>query len=316
MPAATTTAIRTCPLCEATCGLELTLEGDRIAKVRGDANDVFSKGFICPKGASIAELHHDPDRLRAPLLRRPDGGFDEVSWDEAFTFIDERFRDIEAEHGRQALAAYIGNPAAHSLGALLYGRVLLKALGTRNVFSASTVDQFPKQLSAALMFGTGLSVPVPDLDRTMHLLVLGADPLVSNGSLMTSPDARGRLRGIRARGGKLVVVDPRRSRTAQEADEHHFIRPGADALLLMAIVHTLFDEDLADPGAHLGPHLSGLDEVRELADPFSPEAVAGRTASPPTTSGGWRASWRPPPPPPSTGGSGRRRRRSARSPAG
>ena len=277
MPAETTTAIRTCPLCEATCGLELTIAGDRIVKVRGDADDVFSKGFICPKGASIAELHDDPDRLRAPLLRRPDGGFDEVSWDDAFAFIDERFRAVEGEHGRQAFGAYIGNPAAHALGALLYGRVLLKALGTRNVFSASTVDQMPKQLSAALMFGTGLSVPVPDLDRTMHLLVLGADPLVSNGSLMTSPDARGRLRGIRARGGKLVVVDPRRSRTAREADEHHFIRPGGDALLLMAIVHTLFDEDLANPGAHLAPHLSGLDEVRELADPFSPEAVAGRT---------------------------------------
>ena len=255
MPAETTTAIRTCPLCEATCGLELTIAGDRIVKVRGDADDVFSKGFICPKGASIAELHDDPDRLRAPLLRRPDGGFDEVSWDDAFAFIDERFRAVEGEHGRQAFGAYIGNPAAHALGALLYGRVLLKALGTRNVFSASTVDQMPKQLSAALMFGTGLSVPVPDLDRTMHLLVLGADPLVSNGSLMTSPDARGRLRGIRARGGKLVVVDPRRSRTAREADEHHFIRPGGDALLLMAIVHTLFDEGLVSPGEHLAPYL-------------------------------------------------------------
>jgi anaerobic selenocysteine-containing dehydrogenase len=270
------TAIRTCPLCEATCGLELTLEGERVTRVRGDAQDVFSRGFICPKGASLGELHHDPDRLRAPLLRNAAGGFDEVSWDEAFAFIDERFRAIEAEHGRSAFALYLGNPAAHGLGPILYGRVLAKALGTRAIFTASTVDQMPKQLASALMFGTGLSVPIPDLDRTSHLLVLGADPLVSNGSLMTAPDARGRIRAIRARGGRVVVVDPRRSRTAAEADEHHFIRPGTDALLLFALVHVLFAEDLDDPG-RLAEHLAGLEAVRELAAPFTPEAVAPAT---------------------------------------
>jgi len=277
MPSATRTAIRTCPLCEATCGLELTIEDDRITRVRGDKDDVFSHGFICPKGASLGELHHDPDRLSAPLLRRPDGGFDEVSWEEAFTFIDERLRAIDAEHGRQAMAMYLGNPAAHHLGLVMYGRVLAKALGTRNIFSASTVDQYPKQLASGLMFGTGLSVPIPDLDRTDHLLILGADPMVSNGSLMTSPDARGRLRAIRARGGKIVVVDPRRSRTAGEADEHHFIRPGTDALLLFALAQVLFEEDLADPGEHLSQHLTGLETVRELAAPFTPDAVAAAT---------------------------------------
>jgi anaerobic selenocysteine-containing dehydrogenase len=277
MTAEATKAIRTCPFCEATCGLELTIEGGRVTRVRGDAADVFSKGFICPKGASIGELHEDPDRLRAPMLRRPGGGFDEVSWEEAFTFVDERFRAIESAHGRAAFGMYLGNPAAHSIAAVLYGRVLAKALGTRAIFTASTVDQMPKQLASALMFGTGLSVPIPDLDRTTHLLVLGADPLVSNGSLMTSPDARGRLRAIRARGGKLVVVDPRRSRTAGEADEHHFIRPGSDALLLMAIARTLFEEDLAAPGERLSPHLSGLAELRALAEPFAPELVAART---------------------------------------
>ncbi len=218
-----------------------------------------------------------PIACSSPLLRRPDGSFDEVSWEEAFTFIDERLRAIDAEHGREAMAMYFGNPAAHHLGLVLYGRVLAKALGTRNIFSASTVDQYPKQLASGLMFGTGLSVPVPDLDRTSHLLILGADPMVSNGSLMTSPDARGRLRAIRARGGKIVVVDPRRSRTAMEADEHHFIRPGTDALLLFALAHVLFDEDLADPGAHLEPHLTGLETVRELAAPFTPDAVARAT---------------------------------------
>ncbi len=277
MTTAARTSIRTCPLCEATCGLEITLEGDRVTKVRGDADDVFSKGFICPKGASIGELHGDPNRVRSPLLRRSDGGFDEVSWEEAFTFIDERLQPVIAEHGRSATAMYLGNPAAHHLGPVLYGRVLAKSLGTKNIFSASTVDQYPKQLASGMMFGTGLSVAIPDLDRTSHLLILGADPMVSNGSLMTSPDTRGRLRAIRARGGKIVVVDPRRSRTAGEADEHHFIRPGSDALLLFALVHVLFEEGLAEPGAHLEPHLAGLDAVRELAEPFAPEAVAAGT---------------------------------------
>jgi anaerobic selenocysteine-containing dehydrogenase len=171
------------------------------------------------------------------------------------------------------VAAYIGNPSAHNLSSLLYGRVLLKALQTRNLFSASTVDQYPKQMASALMFGSGATVAVPDVDRTDHLLILGANPLASNGSLLTAPDMRGRLRAIRARGGKVVVIDPRRTRTAREADEHHFIRPGTDALLLLGLAHTLFDEQLADPQA-LAPHLAGLDEVRALAGDVSPEAVA------------------------------------------
>lgn len=277
MSAAPVTAIRTCPLCEATCGLEIEVQDGRIGKIRGDAQDVFSKGFVCPKGASLRELHHDPDRLTTPLVRDASGELQEATWDEAFAEIARRFTAIEAEHGRDAFAAYLGNPAAHSLSAMVYGRVFLKALRSKNVFSASTVDQFPKQLASGLMFGTAVSVPVPDLDRTSYLLVLGADPAVSNGSLMTAPDARGRLRAIRERGGKVVVVDPRRSRTARDADEHLFIRPGADALFLLAIVQTLFADGLADPGEHLLPHLAGLDEVRELAAPYTPEAVAAAT---------------------------------------
>ena len=274
MSATAATAIRTCPLCEATCGLEIEVEDGRIGRIRGDEQDVFSQGFICPKGANLGALHHDPDRLTTPLVRDASGELVEATWDEAFAEIARRFAAIDAEHGREAFAAYLGNPAAHGLSAMIYGRVFLKALRTRNVFSASTVDQFPKQLASGLMFGTAVSVPVPDLDRTRYLLVLGADPAVSNGSLMTAPDARGRLRAIRERGGKVVVVDPRRSRTARDADEHVAIRPGADALLLLAIVQTLFAEGLAEPGAHVAPHLAGLDDVRELSAPFTPEAVA------------------------------------------
>ncbi len=265
----TTTAHITCPLCEATCGLDVTLDGSQVTRVQGDAEDVFSKGFLCPKGGSLGALHHDPDRLRAPLVRR-DGNLEQATWDEAFEEIDRRLSPILAEHGRDAVAVYLGNPSAHNLAAQLYGRALLKSIGTRNVFSASSVDQMPKHISAGHMFGGALTIPVPDLDRTMHLLVLGANPLASNGSLMTAPDARGRLRAIRERGGKIVVVDPRRSRTAEHADEHHFIRPGTDALLLFALVHVLFEEGLTSPVEHL----NGIEDVERLAEPFTPEAVA------------------------------------------
>jgi anaerobic selenocysteine-containing dehydrogenase len=268
----TSTTYLTCPLCEATCGLEITLEGDKVVRARGDAEDVFSHGFLCPKGGSLGALHHDSDRLRAPLIRR-DGELVEVGWAEAFAEVDRRLVPILAKYGRDAVAVYLGNPSAHNLSAQLYARPLLKALGSRNVFSASTVDQMPKHVSAGHMFGGALTIPVPDLDRTMHLVVLGANPLASNGSLMTAPDARGRLRAIRERGGKVVVIDPRRSRTAEQADEHHFIRPGMDALLLFAIVNVLFDEGLARPGNHL----NGVEQLAELADPFTPDAVAPAT---------------------------------------
>ncbi|HEX8074192.1 MAG TPA: molybdopterin-dependent oxidoreductase [Thermoleophilaceae bacterium] len=273
MAETTTTAYATCPLCEATCGLEIRLDGEgAIEGIRGDAEDVFSHGFICPKGASLKALESDPDRLRTPMIRR-DGELVEATWDEAFEEIDRRLTPLLEQHGRDAVAVYLGNPSAHNRAALLYGRVFVKALGTRNIYSASTVDQMPKQISAGLMFGTILSVPVPDVDRTDHLLMLGANPLASNGSLLTAPDMRGRLRALRERGGKLVVIDPRRSRTAEHADEHHFIRPGTDAFLLFGILHTLFDEDLAAPGA-IAEHVNGLDELREVAREFAPEQVA------------------------------------------
>jgi anaerobic selenocysteine-containing dehydrogenase len=267
------TAYRTCPLCEATCGLELTLDGEEIVSIRGDRQDVFSHGFLCPKGYALKELHSDPDRVRTPLIKQADGTFTPATWDQAFALINERLAPLLAED-RNSVAVYLGNPNAHNLDSVLYGRVLLRGLGSRNIYSASTVDQYPKQMASALMFGTGTTVPVPDLDRTNHLLMLGANPLQSNGSLMTAPDVRGRLRALRSRGGKLVVIDPRRTRTAQEADEHHFIRPGTDALLLFALIHVLLAEELAAPGEHLTGLAEGLDELRELAEAFTPEAAS------------------------------------------
>src|SRR5436853_2940085 len=218
----------TCPLCEATCGLTITTNGRAIADIRGDRDDVFSGGYICPKAYALKELDADPDRLRTPLIRR-DGRFVPATWDVAMAEIDCGLNVDFEKHGRDAVAVYLGNPNAHHLSGL-YMPAVIKAIGTRNVFSASTVDQMPKQVAAGLMFGTVLTIPVPDVDRTDYLLMLGANPLASNGSLMTAPDMRGKLRAIRDRGGKVVVMDPRRSRTAEHADEHHFIRPGTDAL--------------------------------------------------------------------------------------
>lgn len=268
-------AIVTCPLCEATCGLEVTFDGGRVTAVRGDEKDVFSRGFICPKGASLGALHADPDRLRTPMVRR-DGVLVEATWDEAFAEIDRRLTAIRAEHGNDAVGIYLGNPGAHNLGTLLYGRVLYKALGTRNIFTASTVDQMPKHVSSGYLFGDPLTIPIPDLDRTGYLLLLGANPLVSNGSLMTAPDVRGRLRGIRSRGGRVVVVDPRRTQTADAADEHLAIRPGTDALFLAALVQVLFADGLVRL-RELEAHVTGVDDVREFVDPFTPESVADRT---------------------------------------
>ena len=248
-------------------------------KIKGDADDVFSRGFLCPKAHGLKALHEDPDRLKTPLVRGADGELHEATWDEAFAEIDRRLTPILEEHGRDAVAAYIGNPNAHNLSALMYGRAWLKALGSKNIYSASTVDQMPKQLSAGLMFGTMLSVPIPDIDHTDHMLMLGANPLASNGSLFTAPDMRGRLRNLRERGGKVVVVDPRRSRTAEVSDEHHFIRPGTDAHLLLAMVHVLFAEGLVAVG-DVEPHLNGLAELEALASDFTPELAETATGIP------------------------------------
>lgn len=266
------TAFRTCPLCEAGCGLEIDVVDDRVTRIRGDRSDVFSHGFICPKGSTLRQLHEDPDRLTAPLVRR-DGELVEVGWDEAFAEVDRLLGPILAGD-RSEVGVYVGNPNAHNLGSLLYLKPLLKALGTRNVFSASTVDQRPKELSSAWLFGGGLTIPVPDVDRTDLLVVLGANPYASNGSLATAPDWPGRIEAMRARGGRLVVVDPRRSRTAEEADRHLAIRPGTDALLLAAVVTALAEAGRIDPGP-VGEYVRGLDEVVAALAPFTPEAVAG-----------------------------------------
>jgi anaerobic selenocysteine-containing dehydrogenase len=274
MNATERTSYHACPLCEATCGLEIRSRGREVIGIRGDEADVFSKGFICPKAYALKELDADPDRLRTPVVRR-NGVFEPVTFADAFAEIDRRLTPILRAHGRDAIAVYLGNPSAHSLALSVYDQVLLRALGSKNIYSASTVDQMPKQVAVGLMFGTVLSTPVPDLDRTNYLLILGANPFVSNGSLMTAPDVPGRLRAIRQRGGTVVVVDPVRTRSAVEASEHHFIRPGSDAYFLFGIVHTLFAEGLVRLG-RLAEHTAGVEQVEAAAEPFTPEAVAAR----------------------------------------
>jgi len=268
----TETALRICPFCEATCGLTLTIDDGRVTGARGDHDDVFSAGFICPKGASFAELDNDPDRLSAPLIRR-DGVLTDATWDEAFAAVAAGLGAAVRDHGGASVGVYLGNPNAHTVAGALYPPLIIRGLGTRQVFSASTLDQMPKQVSLGLTFGSPVAFTVPDLDRTDYLVIIGANPLVSNGSLATAADFPGKLRRLRKRGGTLVVIDPARTRTAEIADRHLAPRPGTDAALLFAIVNVLFDENLVTLGA-LADHVAGLDEVRELAGDFPPETVA------------------------------------------
>ncbi len=260
-----------CNLCEAICGLLLTVEDGRVTGVRGNPDDPLSRGHICPKGTAIADITEDPDRLRRPIRRTPDGRWEELDWDEALDYAVTGLADVQAAHGRNAVAVYLGNPNVHSLGAMTHGPQVIRALGSRNTYSATSVDQLPQQLVAHLLYGHQLMIPVPDLDRTEHLLVFGANPMASNGSLMTAPDFPQRMRELKARGGRLVVLDPRRTETARVADEHHFVRPGSDAFVLLAMVHTLFADGEIRPAAYV----DGVEKVRAAVEPFTPEVAEG-----------------------------------------
>jgi anaerobic selenocysteine-containing dehydrogenase len=267
-----TTHIRTCPLCEAMCGLQITVEGDRVTKIRPDDDDVWSKGYICPKGTTLGYMYEDPDRLRHPVVKR-DGEFVEVSWEEAFRVAHEKIRAVIDGAGMDALAIYFGNPIAHNIALGKYIAPLVAMSGITVGYSAGTVDQWPKNLSSALMFGGMWTIPVPDIDRSDFVIVMGANPHASQGSLLAAPDVCGRLREVGRRGGKVVVIDPRRTGTVNYADEWLPIRPGTDAALLMAMVNVLFAEGLVDLG-HLEERVNGVDEVEALCKPFTPEFVA------------------------------------------
>jgi anaerobic selenocysteine-containing dehydrogenase len=268
---------RTCHLCEAMCGIEIEHEGGKILSIRGDHEDPFSQGHVCPKALAIKDVDEDPDRLTRPLRRTKDG-FEPVSWEDAFELAASRLAAIRREHGKDSVAVYIGNPTVHNYGTLLYALELVGALRTKNRYSATSVDHLPRIVSSYHVFGHQLLMPVPDLDRTDFLLVIGANPLVSNGSLMTAPGVGKRLAAIKARGGEVVVLDPRRTETAEIATSHHFIRPGTDAFFLLGMLHAVLEK-----GANLGrlaAFTDGLPAVLALVRRFPPERVAQATGVP------------------------------------
>ncbi len=272
---------RACHLCEAICGLTIETEdredGSRqILSIKGDAQDSFSRGHICPKAVALQDIQNDPDRLRQPM-RKVDGQWQPIDWDAAFELVAERFSAIQAEHGKNAVAVYQGNPSVHNYGLMTHSNYFLGQLKTRNRFSATSVDQLPHHLTSYLMYGHGLLLPIPDIDHTQFMLILGGNPLASNGSIMTVPDVEKRLKAIKARGGKLVVVDPRRSETAAMADQHLFVRPGNDAALLLGLLNTLFEEGLTRESPL---PVNGLAQVQDAIAPFTAELMSSRCGVP------------------------------------
>lgn len=269
------THFRTCNLCEAMCGLEIDIEGDTVTRIRGDQADAFSRGYHCIKGEALADLHADPKRLKRPM-RRTAAGWEEVSWDVAIAEVTDNLDRLQRKYGKDAVATYIGNPNAHNYGSLIFLQGFLRQLRTRHRFAATSADQLPHHMVAFFLFGHQLLLPIPDIDRTDFMLILGANPVVSRGSLMSAPDVTTRLKAIRERGGKVVLIDPRRTETAAVADEHHFIRPGTDALLLMALLHVVMGEGL-DKLEHLASFTDNVEIIRSMVLDYTPERVAPLT---------------------------------------
>ena len=272
----TTRHHRACHLCEAICGLTIETRDEQIVSIKGDPEDSFSRGHICPKAVALQDIQNDPDRLRHPM-RRVGSEWQAIEWDEAFALVAGRLAEIRERHGNNAVAVYQGNPSVHNYGLMTHSNYFLGQLKTRNRFSATSVDQLPHHLTSLMMYGHGLLIPIPDIDHTDFMLILGGNPLASNGSIMTVPDVEKRLKALQARGGKLVVVDPRRSETAAIADQHLFVRPGEDAALLFGLLHTLFAEGLTRT-SHLP--VDGLDELRTAVAPFSADAMSLRCGVP------------------------------------
>lgn len=263
---------RTCNLCEALCGIEIHHEDGVVQKIKGDKADPFSKGHICPKAVALKDVYEDPNRLKQPIKKTADG-WEKISWEEAYDLVIAGIKRVQGKYGKDSVGVYQGNPNAHNLGSALFSPNFVRSLQTKNRFSATSVDQLPHHVVAQFMFGHPMSIPIPDIDRTDFMIIMGGNPLVSNGSLMTAPDFAGRLKALQKRGGKFIVIDPRRTETAERADEHIFIKPGQDAFLLAAMIHTLFEEKLINMG-HLADHIDGLEGLENYFQPFSPEAVS------------------------------------------
>jgi anaerobic selenocysteine-containing dehydrogenase len=263
---------RACNLCEAICGLEIKYEGNKVISIAGDKNDPFSRGHICPKAVALKDIYEDPNRLRQPV-RRTENGWETISWQEAFEEVATKLKAIQGQYGNNAVAMYAGNPSVHNSGTFLAGTGLMRALKTKNIFSATSTDQLPHHFAAWQMFGHPFLLPIPDIDHTDFWLIMGGNPIASNGSLMTVPDVTNRLKAIQQRGGKVVVIDPRFTETAAKADEHHFIRPATDVFLLLAMLHVVFAD-----GLDKSPDdVTGIEMLKEIVTEYSPEKVENQT---------------------------------------
>ena len=266
---------RTCTLCEAMCGIEIKLENQKIIAITGDKKDPFSKGHICPKATALQDLYEDPDRILNPMQRTP-LGWEKISWKKAYSTIAEKIKKIQSTHGLNAVGIYLGNPNAHNMGSLLTVSTFIKSLKSKNVFSATSVDQLPHHIVAHKLFGHSLLMPIPDINFTNYMVIIGGNPLASNGSIMTVADVKNKIKNIQTRGGKVVVVDPRKTETAAIASEHHFIKPGSDVLFLLAILNTIFEKKLSNYGKleSITPHIQ---EVEQYVKTYTPERTAPLT---------------------------------------
>jgi len=270
------TTYRACNLCEAVCGLTIEHDDQKVYSIKGDPDDPLSRGHLCPKALALQDIQSDPDRLKKPMRKNAAGEFEEVSWEEAFDLIEERIGKVRAEHGNDAVALYLGNPTAHHYGAMIFQRFIKESLKTRHHFAATSVDQLPHHFTASHMFGHALFIPIPDIDHTQYMLILGANPAASNGSMMTAPDVKNRLKEIRERGGKVVLIDPRATETAKLVDRHEFIHPGTDAYLLAAMLNVIFAESLTRLEAYKG-YVKNVEALEQVVRDFTPESVADET---------------------------------------
>ena len=261
---------RTCNLCEALCGISIEYQDKQIISIKGDSDDPFSKGYICPKATALQDIHQDPDRLRKPVRKTGDG-WEEISWQQAFDSVANKVKALQQNHGRDSVATYVGNPTAHNHGNLIMLKGFLDAIGSRNRYSATSVDQLPVMLAAKNLFGSTALFPVPDVDRMQYLIIIGANPIASGGSFMSGPNIKKRLAAIQQRGGQVITIDPRFTETAAIASQHHYINPGKDAYLLLAMIHEIFARGLERCG-HLA--LENIPILRSAVKPFSPQRVA------------------------------------------
>ncbi len=266
------THYRACNLCEAICGLEITLDkNDEILEIRGDEKDPLSRGHICPKAIALKDIYNDPNRLKQPV-KKTTTGWETISWEQAFNEVISNIKSIQQKYGKDGIATYTGNPAVHNSGTLLTGSGLIKAIGSTNRYSATSADQLPHHFVSWAMFGHHMTLPIPDIDRTEYFLIMGGNPIASNGSMMTVPNVAHRLKNIQKRGGKVVVIDPRFTETSKIADEHIFIKPGTDAFLLLAIIHELLWDEKIGNSKILQEE--DFDQFNNFVQNYSPKVVA------------------------------------------